>query len=44
LGLPLDSLWDPYWIEGELQIKTISNFLGEAAYAIDAQRLEIYAY
>ena len=44
LGLPLDSLWEPYWIEGVLEIKTVSHFLGEAAYAIDAQRLELYEY
>ena len=44
LGLPLDSLWEPYWIEGVLEIKTVSHFLGEAGYAIDAQRLELYEY
>jgi hypothetical protein len=44
LGLPLDSLWEPYWVEGVLEIKTVSHFLGEAAYAIDAQRLELYEY
>lgn len=43
-GLALDSLWEPYWIEGVLEIKTVSHFLGEAAYAIDAQKLEIYEY
>jgi len=44
LGLEQDSLWEPYWVEGELQIKTVSHYLGDAAYAIDAQNLEIYSY
>ncbi len=44
MGLALDSLWEPYWVEGVLEIKTVSHFLGEAAYAINARKLELYEY
>ncbi len=44
MGLPLDSLWEPYWVEGKLEIKSVSHYLGEAAYAINAQALELYEY
>ncbi|MDP2347284.1 MAG: DUF3299 domain-containing protein [Gammaproteobacteria bacterium] len=44
LGLEMDSLWEPYWVEGELQIKSVSNFTGESAYAIQPTKLEIYQF
>lgn len=43
-GLAMDSLWDPYWIEGQLQLKEVSNFMGEAAYGIDVHNIEIYRF
>jgi hypothetical protein len=43
-GLELESLWEPYWVAGELKIKNYSNLVGESAYAINAMKLELYDY
>lgn len=44
IGLEMDSLWDPYWVEGELKIKNVSNLVGESAYAISVTKLETYEF
>lgn len=41
-GLPLSNLWDPYWVEGTVQLELISNELGDAAYTL--ADINIYLY
>lgn len=41
-GLPLDDLWQPFWIEGELRVEASSSELAEAGYRIQAQRIRPY--
>jgi len=43
-GLTMESLWDPFWVEGELMIKNVSNYIGESAYAINADKMEMYEF
>lgn len=44
LGLELDSLYTPYWIEGDLLIKSTSNAIAQAAYAIKVHKVEVYEF
>lgn len=42
LGVKLDELYQPYWVEGPLQVKASSSELADAGYQMEAQK--IYAY
>ncbi|MCM2320093.1 MAG: DUF3299 domain-containing protein [Pseudomonas sp.] len=41
-GLPLDDLWQPFWIEGELRVEASSSELAEAGYRMQAERIRPY--
>jgi len=38
----VEDLYQPYWIEGRMQVKNISSELADAGYQMDAEK--IYAY
>ncbi|MBT8768006.1 DUF3299 domain-containing protein [Metapseudomonas boanensis] len=42
LGVRMDALYQPFWIEGPLQVKPISSELAEAGYQMEASK--IYPY
>ena len=42
LGVMIDALWQPFWIEGELEVEHSSSELAEAGYRMEAQK--IYPY
>lgn len=42
LGVKLDELYQPYWVEGPLQVKASSSELADAGYQMEADK--IYAY
>ncbi|AYF88691.1 MULTISPECIES: DUF3299 domain-containing protein [unclassified Pseudomonas] len=42
LGVLMDALYQPFWIEGPLQVKASSSDLAEAGYQMDASK--IYPY
>ena len=42
LGVLLDALYQPFWIEGPLKIEQTSSELAEAGYQMEAEK--IYAY
>ena len=41
-GVKLDELYQPYWVEGPLQVKASSSELADAGYQMEAEK--IYAY
>ncbi|WP_439899573.1 DUF3299 domain-containing protein [Pseudomonas gingeri] len=42
LGVKLDELYQPYWIEGELQVKPSTSELADAGYSMEAQKIYVY--
>ena len=42
VGVKLDELYQPYWIEGALQVKPSSSELADAGYQMDAQKIYVY--
>ena len=42
LGVLMDNLYQPFWIEGPLQVESISSDLAEAGYQMEASK--IYPY
>ena len=42
LGVLLDALYQPFWIEGPLKVEQTSSELAEAGYQMQAEK--IYAY
>jgi len=42
MGVRVEDLYQPYWIEGRMQVKNISSELADAGYQMDAEK--IYAY
>jgi len=42
LGVMIDALWQPFWIEGDLKVEHSSSELAEAGYRMEAQK--IYPY
>lgn len=44
VGVELESLWVPYWIEGELVIQTVNNYLADSAYSINLSNVEEFTY
>jgi hypothetical protein len=42
LGVKVDELYQPYWIEGPMQVKSSSSELAEAGYQMEADKIFIY--
>ncbi|PRA24784.1 DUF3299 domain-containing protein [Pseudomonas poae] len=42
VGVKLDELYQPYWIEGEMQVKPSSSELADASYQMDADKIYMY--
>ena len=42
LGVKVEELYQPYWIEGPMQVKASSSDLAEAGYQLDAQKIYVY--
>lgn len=42
LGVKMDALYQPFWIEGPLRVEHASSELAEAGYRMDAQKIRIY--
>ena len=42
LGVQMDALYQPFWIEGPLQVGQVSSELAEAGYQMAAEK--IYPY
>ncbi|MCW3149653.1 DUF3299 domain-containing protein [Stutzerimonas stutzeri] len=42
LGVKVDELYQPYWIEGPLAVEPASSELAEAGYRMVAQKIELY--
>ncbi|WP_339530115.1 DUF3299 domain-containing protein [Pseudomonas mucidolens] len=42
IGVKLEELYQPYWIEGQMQVKPSTSELADAGYQMDAEK--IYAY
>ena len=42
VGVKLDELYQPYWIEGAMQVKPSSSELADAGYQMDAQKIYMY--
>ena len=40
-GILLDDIYAPLWVEGPLQIETVSNDLADAAYALKASSVRV---
>jgi hypothetical protein len=43
-GIALDSIYEAYWITGQMKIQNKSTRLGAAAYMVAADKVEIYKY
>jgi len=43
-GIALESLYEAYWITGKLTLKGKTTNLGEAAYTLAAESVEVYKY
>jgi hypothetical protein len=41
-GLLLDALYDPFWIEGQLNTDIVENDLATSAYALAAVTVKLY--
>ncbi|MGA8135704.1 MAG: DUF3299 domain-containing protein, partial [Pseudomonas gingeri] len=42
LGVKVDELYQPYWIEGDMQVKQSSSDLADAGYSMEAQKIYVY--
>lgn len=42
LGIKVDELYQPYWIEGPLQVKASASELADAGYQLSAQKIYVY--
>ena len=41
-GVQVDELYQPYWIEGAMQVKSSTSELADAGYQMDAQKIVVY--
>ena len=41
-GIRLDELYQPYWIEGAMQVKPSTSELADAGYQMEAQKIVVY--
>ncbi|WP_185073464.1 DUF3299 domain-containing protein [Pseudomonas protegens] len=42
VGVKLDELYQPYWIEGAMQVKASTSELADAGYQMAAQKIYVY--
>ena len=42
VGVKLDELYQPYWIEGALQVKASTSELADAGYLMEADKIYLY--
>ena len=42
VGVKLEELYQPYWIEGAMQVKPSTSELADAGYQMDAQKIYVY--
>lgn len=42
VGVKLEELYQPYWIEGAMQVKPSTSDLADAGYQMDAQKIYVY--
>jgi hypothetical protein len=42
LGVKVDELYQPYWIEGPMKVKTSSSELATAGYEMEADKILVY--
>ncbi|RON58241.1 DUF3299 domain-containing protein [Pseudomonas frederiksbergensis] len=42
VGVKLDELYQPYWIEGSLQVKASTSELADAGYQMEADKIYVY--
>ncbi len=42
LGIKVDELYQPYWIEGPMQVKASSSELADAGYQMEAEKILVY--
>ncbi|WP_248800117.1 DUF3299 domain-containing protein [Pseudomonas sp. MWU13-2105] len=42
LGVKVDELYQPYWIEGDMQVKQSTSDLADAGYSMAAQKIYVY--
>src|SRR5690554_2244800 len=43
-GIPLDALYQPFWISGEVRVEQVESEMATAGYRIGAARVEPYLY
>ncbi|KPW89278.1 DUF3299 domain-containing protein [Pseudomonas corrugata] len=41
-GVKLDELYQPYWVEGPMQVKPSSSELADAGYQMEAEKIYVY--
>ena len=44
LGVSLDDLYQPFWVEGTLRVEPISSELAEVGYQMSAEKIYVYEY
>jgi len=44
LGIEMNQLYEPYWVEGVLKTVSVSNAVAESAYRISEARIQLYEY
>ncbi|MBC3376941.1 DUF3299 domain-containing protein [Pseudomonas sp. SWRI92] len=42
VGVKLDELYQPYWVEGPMQVKPSSSELADAGYQMEAEKIYVY--
>ena len=42
VGVKLDELYQPYWVEGPLQVKPSTSELADAGYQMEAEKIYVY--
>ena len=42
VGVKLEELYQPYWIDGAMQVKPSTSELADAGYQMDAQKIYVY--
>jgi len=42
VGVKLDELYQPYWVEGAMQVKPSTSELADAGYQMEAQKIYVY--
>jgi len=43
-GIALDSIYEAYWVTGKMQVQNKTTRLGASAYALTADKVEVYKY